>query len=77
MEKLTYTLAEAAEVVGVSAVTMGEWVQMDDFPAMRAGKKWIIGKEQFREWIKRKIEERAVIKEGCYVNPKDNEFSEL
>lgn len=69
MERLTYSLAEAAEVAGVSVVTMSEWVHLNDFPALRAGKKWIIGKEQFHEWLKKHTMNRTVIKDGCYVSP--------
>jgi len=50
-EKLAYTLQEAAQIVGVSAPTMSEWVRIPGFPAFRSGKRWIIPAAALERWL--------------------------
>lgn len=58
-KKLTYTVKEAAEVAGVSTVTMLGWVKQSDFPAFRVGKKYLIPARMFEGWIEAQAAARA------------------
>jgi len=51
MEKLAFTLKEAAEAANVSEPTMRNWVHIKGFPAFRTGKKWIVPVDAFRRWL--------------------------
>ena len=51
MDKLAFTLKEAAEAASISEPTMRNWVHIKGFPATRAGKKWIIPVDAFRRWL--------------------------
>ena len=47
----TYTIAEAAEYLRISKPTMYELAKQDGFPAIRVGRKIIIGKMALDEWL--------------------------
>ncbi len=51
-EKLTYTPAEAAAVLGVSRPTMYDFLHSEGFPALRVGRRWLISRELLAEWVK-------------------------
>lgn len=59
--KLTLTLKEAAEELGLSENKMYEIVHMQDFPAMKIGRNWKISREGLAEWIREKAKERAEV----------------
>lgn len=48
---LTYTLKEAAQVAHVSVPTMTAWANQPGFPALRAGRKWLIPCDLFKVWL--------------------------
>lgn len=50
-QKIAFTLKEAAEAASVSVPTMHEWARRPGFPAMRAGRKWVIPVDAFRRWM--------------------------
>ena len=54
--KLTYTLEEAAEAMNVSRTTMSKIIHRKDFPAFRAGRRWIIPVETFKKWLSEQTE---------------------
>ena len=54
--KLTYTLEEAAEAMCISRATMAKIVHRRDFPAFRAGRRWIIPIETFKQWLSMQAE---------------------
>ena len=57
----TWSVAEAAAVVGVSESTMYQLIRRADFPVIRMGRVRRVSKQGLNEWI----EARA--KEGWYV----------
>ncbi len=57
LPKLTYTLEGAAKALSVSKPTMLKLVNRADFPAFRAGRRWIIPAEGLRCWL----EEQAAL----------------
>ena len=56
---MAYTQEQAAHAAGVSPVTMRQWVNREDFPAFKAGKRWIIPVDALRDWLIQKASERA------------------
>lgn len=46
-----FNLEGAAKFASVSKPTMLEWVNRQEFPAFRSGKRWIIPREAFEEWL--------------------------
>lgn len=61
IERGAYTVTDAATFMGVSYPTMQSLLEVEDFPAMRLGKRWIIPKIDLIEWMSKKARERAVI----------------
>ena len=57
--KIAYTLNEAAEAIGVSVPTMQKFVHMKGFPALRAGRKYVIPIEAFQRWMEERAAGRA------------------
>lgn len=53
-EKLTYSVKEAAELLGISAPKMYEICRIDGFPCIHIGRSIKIPKVEFREWISKK-----------------------
>ena len=53
-KKLTYTVGEAAEALGVSKNTMYQIVRTDGFPVIVLGKKRVIPIEAFKRWLEEK-----------------------
>lgn len=50
-EKLSLTIDEAAEMMGVGRNMMLKIAKMDSFPAIQFEKKIIINKKQFVQWF--------------------------
>ena len=50
-EKLTLTAREAAAMLGISINTMYELTHRDGFPAIRVGKRVLISRKRFIEWV--------------------------
>lgn len=61
MEKLTYSVAEAAKVLGVSENKMYQIVRIADFPTIRVGGRLLVHKKGLEEWAE------AQAKKGWYV----------
>ncbi len=51
MEKLAFTVSEAARAAGVSRPTVYRWLQLPGFPVARIGGCTRIPVEAFRRWI--------------------------
>ncbi len=52
MAELVYSVAEAAEALGISRKTMYELLNRDDFPAaLRIGSRRLISKARLAEWV--------------------------
>ena len=50
-ERMTYTVDEVAQVLGVSRGIAYEQVRGGEIPARRLGKRWVIPKTQFHAWL--------------------------
>lgn len=59
--KLTYSVPEAAKVLGVSASKMYEVVRIKGFPTIRVGNRLLVSVKGLENWI----EEQA--RKGWYV----------
>ena len=56
MDKLTYSAAETAEVLGVSRPTVYALMRQTDFPAFKVGARVLISAEGLREWVQAQVE---------------------
>ena len=57
MERVTLSVQEAAQMMGISAVTMYDITERADFDALiRVGRKKIIHTEKFLAWLERQTE---------------------
>ena len=52
MEKMTLTVAEAAQALQLSKPTVYALCQRPDFPAVRVGKKVLIPIDRLQEWLR-------------------------
>lgn len=59
MEKLAYSSAEAAQVLGVSRPTVYQLMKRDDFPAFKVGSRTLISAEGLREWVRTQAEKEV------------------
>ena len=50
-EKLTYSVTEAAEALGVSRPTMYELIRKEGFPSLRVGNRVLISRKRLAEWV--------------------------
>lgn len=62
-QKLTLSVPEAAELIGVSRARMYEIVKIKGFPCVQIGKRLLVSVKGLERWI----EERAA--EGWCYNP--------
>lgn len=53
MEKLTMTVPEVAEVMGISRAKAYELVHRQDFPVIKVGSKYLIPIDAFHKWLER------------------------
>lgn len=51
MEKLVYSMQEAAEVLGISKSYMYELARRGEVPTLKLGKRLVVPKEKFIKWI--------------------------
>ena len=56
MEKLTITVAEAAEMIGVSKPTIYRITEQQNFPVLRAGRKKVIPIAEFKQWVSNQVQ---------------------
>lgn len=50
-EKLTYSVTEAAEALGVSRPTMYELIRKEGFPSLKVGSRVLISRKRLAEWV--------------------------
>lgn len=53
VSKLTYTVTEAAEAIGVSRATMYALIHREGFPSLKVGGRRLISRELLAEWVRR------------------------
>lgn len=51
MDKRTYNANEIAALLGISISKAYDLLHREDFPTLRIGKRLLVVKEQFEEWI--------------------------
>lgn len=51
VDKLTYTVPEIAELIGISKPKAYELINRADFPAIKIGRRIVIPKEEFVLWL--------------------------
>lgn len=51
VEKLTYSVTEAAEALGVSRPTMYELIHREGFPSLKVGNRVLISRRRLVEWV--------------------------
>lgn len=51
-ERLAYSPAEAAEVLGVSRPTVYQLMHREDFPSFKVGARTLISADGLREWVR-------------------------
>ena len=61
MDKLAFTVIEAAEAIGVSDRKVRDLVNVDGFPVVRLGGRVLIPVDPLREWLKAKAESGEVV----------------
>ena len=54
-EKKTYSVEEAARVVGISARYMYDLVRTEGFPAFRIGQRWLVSIKGLERWLDAQI----------------------
>lgn len=53
MEKLVFSVAEAASVLGVSRPTLYRILERPDFPKVRVGSRIVIPRNLFISWLEK------------------------
>ena len=61
IEPGVFNVVEAAQYAGVSRPTMIAWINRNDFPAFRSGRRWLIPVGSFRVWLEKQAQQRAVL----------------
>lgn len=56
MDKLAYSSAEAAEVLGLSRPTIYQLMRRTDFPSFKVGNRTLISAEGLRAWVQTQAE---------------------
>ncbi len=51
MEKLTVTVEEMANMLGICEPKAYELVNREDFPSFRLGRRWVIPKVGLEQWL--------------------------
>ena len=60
MEKLALNVEETARALGISLTHCYALVRRPDFPAMKAGGRWIIPVDGLKSWMADKVKEKAL-----------------
>lgn len=55
VSKLTYSVDEAAQVLGVSRSTLYNLIHREDFPALKLGNRQLISREGLAEWVRKQV----------------------
>jgi excisionase family DNA binding protein len=51
VQRLTYTVPEIAQLMGLNVITAYELAKRKDFPAVRIGRRIIVPREAFYRWL--------------------------
>lgn len=58
-EKMAFSVADTAEVLGVSRPTVYKLIRRDDFPVFRVGTRTLIPRSGLEKWIRDQSEARG------------------
>lgn len=61
MERLAYSPAELAEVMGVSRPTVYKLLNRQDFPRVKVGRRTVIPAEAAKRWLEERLEGGAEV----------------
>ena len=61
MDKLAYSTAEAAEVLGVSRPVIYTLIKRADFPAFKLGARTLVSVEGLWEWVKSQAQKEETV----------------
>lgn len=64
VEKIVYSIEEAAYALGVSKPTMYDLTKLDNFPCFRIGKRIVVGVEALRNWVNIQCTSMKGLEEG-------------
>lgn len=59
MERMTLSVAEVQQALGVGRNTVYELVSRSDFPKIRVGRKIIVPRDAFLRWLAAQTEQQA------------------
>lgn len=59
MERMTLSIKEAADIVGVGEVLMRRLAKEPGFPVFRVGRRVLLSREGLKAWIERQTEEQG------------------
>ena len=51
VERVTFTVAEAAKMLGINRIKMYEITRRADFPSIRLGRRIVIPRRAFENWL--------------------------
>ena len=61
MDKLAYSVEEAAESIGVSDRKVRDLINVEGFPVVRLGGRVVIPVDPLRDWLRKKAESGEVV----------------
>lgn len=56
-QRMSLTVKETAELLGVSTNTVYQLIRRDDFPSLRLGKKVLVNRKELQNWLDKQSEE--------------------
>jgi len=59
-EKFTLSVAETAEILGVSRPTVYRLIQRADFPSFKLGSRTLISREGLARWVEAQAAQEAI-----------------
>lgn len=59
-EKIALSVAEAAELLGVSRPTVYQLIKRDDFPVFKVGTRTLISRTGLEEWVTAQAESGGI-----------------
>lgn len=57
MEKICYSVKEAAQLIGVSSSVLYREIREKNFPAITIGRRVLVPEKMIREYVEKKIQE--------------------
>lgn len=58
-ERLTYTIPQAAEIIGINVITAYKLAKQKGFPSVRIGKRIVVPKAALERWLEQEAAKNA------------------